>query len=85
VPPRVVSASELAEYAFCPRAHYYRTHPDGRPAPPDSERRASAGVEYHRQTLRSDRRWSSSSAWPWVVAVLVGLVLLVLVAGSVLP
>lgn len=51
-----VSASDLAEYAYCPRAHYYSTHPDvtggtGRPGP-----RARAGVLYHRRTLSTEKR-----------------------------
>ncbi|HKV89964.1 MAG TPA: hypothetical protein VJQ43_02070 [Thermoplasmata archaeon] len=81
---RYVSASELAEYAFCPRAHYYRLHSEGRPVSSDASARERAGVTYHRRTLSSDRRWAGAALWPWGVTLLVGVVILtVAVLGDV--
>ena len=54
--PGWVSASELAEYAYCPRAHWYSGHPPpGGPAP-DARRRSEAGQRYHRATLGAEER-----------------------------
>lgn len=67
-----VTASELAEYAYCPRAHWYRRHPP--PEGPSTESRLARtrGERFHGQTLaRRDRRerWSAAA---WILA-LVGL------------
>ena len=82
---RYVSASELAEYAFCPRAHYYQQHPEGRATSAESSVRADAGVRYHTRVARSERSWSESSALPWVVATLVGAGLLLGVLWGSIP
>jgi hypothetical protein len=76
---RYVSASELADYAFCPRSHYYRLHPEGRRPADGALAREAAGVEYHHRTIGSDRRWAGASPLPWVVAVVVGIALVALV------
>jgi hypothetical protein len=73
---RYVSAGELADYAYCPRSHYYRTHPDGRAPAEGALARERAGTSYHTRTIRSDRRRAESSPWPWVAALAVGAVLL---------
>ncbi|MFZ0830213.1 MAG: hypothetical protein WCB18_07765 [Thermoplasmata archaeon] len=72
-----MTASDLAEYAYCPRAHWYRKHPpvDG-PAPSSVEAR-SRGERYHARTLttRSRReRWSTV----WWILVGAGLLLCLL-------
>jgi hypothetical protein len=77
---RMVSASDLAEYAFCPRALYYRRHPDGRPVASDAPERERAGVVYHERTTRSDRRWAETSTIPYVLLLLLGIGLLTLAA-----
>jgi hypothetical protein len=80
--PRIVSASELAEYAFCPRALYYRRHPGGRPVASDASERERAGVVYHERTTRSDRRWAETSTIPYVLLLLLGIGLLALAASG---
>lgn len=84
-PARYVSASELAEFAFCPRAHYYQRHPDGRPVAPEALAREREGLAYHARTTRSDRRWAEASPIPWALALLVGIVLIAVVVGGWLP
>jgi hypothetical protein len=73
---RYVSAGELADYAFCPRSHYYARHPDGRSVAADSLARERAGTRYHARTIGSDRRWGNASALPWIAALLIGAALL---------
>ena len=81
---RFVSASELAEYVYCPRAHYYRLQPEGRPVAPGALARERSGVEYHTRRTSADRRWAEASPLPWVGALLAGIVLLgVVVLGWV--
>ncbi|MCI4318207.1 MAG: hypothetical protein L3J96_06675 [Thermoplasmata archaeon] len=81
---RYVSASELADFAFCPRSQYYRLHPEGRRPAAGSLVRERSGVEYHRRTIGSDRRWTAASPLPWLVAVLAGAAILALLALSIL-
>ncbi len=51
-----VSASDLAEYSYCPRAHWYRDHPPvGRPIP-GADRLRRRGRRFHRRALQSERR-----------------------------
>ncbi|MCI4326517.1 MAG: hypothetical protein L3K16_02615 [Thermoplasmata archaeon] len=75
---RYVSAGELADYAYCPRSHYYRTHPDGRTPAEGALARERAGTSYHARTIGADRRWAEASPWPWVAALAVGAGLLAL-------
>lgn len=70
-----VSASDLAEYAYCPRAYWYRNHPPPGPVPRGSRHRAEAGVRYHTRTLRSERA-RESNAGTYLLAIGIGLVLL---------
>jgi hypothetical protein len=73
---RYVSAGELADYAFCPRSHYYRQHSEGRTPAAGSIARERAGTEYHLRTIGSDRRWATASPFPWIAALLVGAAIL---------
>jgi len=73
---RYVSAGELADYAFCPRSHFYARHPDGRTVAAGAVVRERAGTAHHLRTIGSDRRWAEVSALPWVAALLIGGVLL---------
>ncbi|MCI4324909.1 MAG: PD-(D/E)XK nuclease family protein [Thermoplasmata archaeon] len=85
---RYVSASELADYAFCPRSHYYRQHAEGRTPAAGAVARERAGTSYHLRTIGADRRWAAASPFPWVAAVLAGgaiLVLLLWLALGSLP
>jgi hypothetical protein len=69
-PGRWTTPSDLAEYAFCPRAHFYRRHGE---APPSAE--AVAGESYHRRRLSSERWRDEHRSVPWV-AVAAGVLLL---------
>jgi CRISPR/Cas system-associated exonuclease Cas4 (RecB family) len=73
---RWTSASELADYAYCPRSHWYRQHPPARGPTGTSMERAQAGVRYHRRTLRAERRRAERGAAYWV-GVLAGVALVV--------
>jgi CRISPR/Cas system-associated exonuclease Cas4 (RecB family) len=65
-----VSASDLAEYAYCPRALYYRRR---YPHAPETAAEAS-GRRYHEHVLRAERRRADYPAALWA-GVLLGLVL----------
>jgi CRISPR/Cas system-associated exonuclease Cas4 (RecB family) len=66
-----VSPSDLAEYAFCPRAlHYRRT----RLSPPS--RSADAGEAFHRRRLSAVRWREEHPGLPWL-AVAAGVLLVV--------
>lgn len=41
-----LSVSDLAEYAYCPRAQWYRHHPPDGPTSAASERSAAAGADF---------------------------------------
>jgi CRISPR/Cas system-associated exonuclease Cas4 (RecB family) len=73
------SASDLAEYAYCPRAWYYRKHPPAAGRSPDSERRSSAGTRYHRSTL-AETEFRERHGGAYAAALLIALAL---VAGGV--
>ncbi|HLM92042.1 MAG TPA: hypothetical protein VK424_08385 [Thermoplasmata archaeon] len=49
------SPSDLADYAYCPRSHWYRHHPPAGGPSEDGRRRSSTGERYHRETLRGTR------------------------------
>jgi len=66
---RWVTPSDLAEYAFCPRAlHYRKTRDD-----PGSEA-AARGAAYHRRRLSAERRRDEHGRLAWA-AVALGVVL----------
>ncbi|HEV2519810.1 MAG TPA: hypothetical protein VGX00_04220 [Thermoplasmata archaeon] len=78
-----VSVSDLSEYAFCPRARWYRHHPppEGRAAA--SVRSAVRGQEYHRRALAGVRQADEGGS-TFALLALAGAALLVvalLVAG----
>jgi len=70
--------SELAEYAFCPRAQHYRITQDA----PASES-AAAGTRYHQQRLGAERWRDEHRRLPWL-AVVTGLLLLAIAATVLL-
>lgn len=71
--PEWVSASELAEYAYCPRAwHYARRWPDAPATGPQTE-----GAAYHRRVLTAERRRAAHAPAYWA-GILVGAVGIVL-------
>jgi hypothetical protein len=74
---RWISAGELADYAFCPRSHWYsRTRP-GAPIPRDSARRAAAGESFHRTELAGVRSRSEHRG-AYAAALLLGVLLALL-------
>jgi hypothetical protein len=80
-----VSASDLAESAYCPRAQWYRHHPPS----PEAARAVEAaparraGVAYHTRTLGAELWYERAGTWPWVVGAL-GLLLVIaaILAGA---
>ncbi len=80
-----VSASDLAEQVYCPRALWYRHHPPDFPASGAAERSAERGARYHARALSAvQRRESIGPALP-LALLLLGLLLLValLLSGAV--
>lgn len=73
---RWTTPSELAEYAFCPRAHWYRNHPPAGGPSGDGVRRAEAGERYHARTLRATRLHAERGASYWLLVVVGTLVAL---------
>jgi hypothetical protein len=70
------SPSDLADYAYCPRSHWYRHHPPVGGPSSDGRRRSAHGEQYHDQTLRGVRRRAEHGAA--YAAVVVAGILLVL-------
>jgi CRISPR/Cas system-associated exonuclease Cas4 (RecB family) len=60
-----VSASDLADYAFCPRSHYYHEHPPAGEPDQASQARADAGRRYHTRTLGAERRRAEAGGAYW--------------------
>jgi hypothetical protein len=69
-----VSASDLADYAYCPRAHWYHEHPPPGGTTSEARRRALAGSGYHARTLGAERQREERGGAYWA-ALLAGLVL----------
>jgi len=80
-----IAASELAEYAYCPRAWWYRRSPPPEGPSPAGERRARVGERYHARTLSAERRrdaWAGPIAAVAGAALLAAIVLLAWAAGA---
>jgi len=69
---RWTTPSELAEYAYCPRAHYYRQTYGS--APPS--RRSVAGERYHARTLGGELRRSAHGSAYWALVGIGALLVL---------
>jgi CRISPR/Cas system-associated exonuclease Cas4 (RecB family) len=69
-----VSASDLADYAYCPRAHWYQGHPPPDGPAPAARERSESGRRYHADVLGAERRREERGGAYWV-ALLVGVVL----------
>lgn len=76
--PPYASASDLAEYAYCERAHYYRSI--GAPVAPGSSARSRAGQRYHSRSLGAEARRESRGA---LYGALLLLGLAALIGGAV--
>jgi len=80
-----VTASQLAEYAFCPRAYWYRAHPPPEGPAASSVAALAGGERFHARTLTTRyRRERWSTAWWILVAAGLLLCLLALAQGGVL-
>jgi CRISPR/Cas system-associated exonuclease Cas4 (RecB family) len=77
----MVAVSELAEYAYCPRAWYYRDHPLPEGPDPRAIRSRRAGVRFHERSLRGVRRRAEYGAI-WFLALTAGLLGLVGLAAG---
>jgi hypothetical protein len=75
-PDAWVSASELADFAFCPRSHWYARHPSAAPPTAFSERRESEGERFHARTLAAVDARSSRTGY-YVGLLLLGAALAV--------
>ena len=71
-----VSASDLAEYSYCPRAHWYREHSPAGFSPRGSVRSLRHGQRFHRQELGGELR-REAHAGVYVALVLIGIALVV--------
>jgi len=60
-----VTPSDLAEYTFCPRAHFYRQQTEE-----PRSRSARAGETFHRRRLGAERWREEHPHLPWVAVVL---------------
>ncbi len=69
------SPSDLADYAYCPRSHWYRRHPPAGGPSPAAVARSRAGIRYHRRVLSAERTRSQRGATYWA-GLLLGLALL---------
>lgn len=69
------SPSDLADYAYCPRAHWYRHHPPNGGPSRSSQDRSRYGTRYHRRVLLAEERRERHGRAYWV-ALLLGFVLL---------
>ena len=67
--------SDLADYAYCPRSHWYRHHPPPGGPSPGAEERAREGVRYHWRELTAERHRAERGAAYWG-ALLLGVALL---------
>jgi CRISPR/Cas system-associated exonuclease Cas4 (RecB family) len=75
-----VSASDLAEYAYCERAYYYRSI--GAPVTPGSGRSARAGQRYHTRSLGREVRRETRGV-TYTLLLLLGVAVLIGGAGWV--
>ncbi len=74
---RWTSASDLAEYVYCPRSHWYRHHPLADGPSRSSERSTLVGVRYHNRILTAERHRAERGGTYWGV-LLLGLALVAL-------
>ena len=69
------SASEIADYTFCPRSHWYHDHPPAEGPTSAHRARAAAGQRFHASHLSAERRRAEHGGAYWA-GLLVGVVLL---------
>lgn len=67
---RWTSASDLADYVYCPRSHWYRHHPPAEGPTRSSQRSALDGVRYHDRVLTAARHRAERGGTSWGVLLL---------------
>ncbi|MCI4331552.1 MAG: hypothetical protein L3K19_06875 [Thermoplasmata archaeon] len=76
------TASDLAEYAYCPRAHFYRHHPPPGGIDPESARSQHVGTRYHaRRSMAMETREQHAGRWIAALALAIGLLWLAVYWG----
>ncbi len=68
------SPSDLADYAYCPRSHWYRHHPPPGGRSPASQRSARGGVRYHDRVLTGERHRAERGG-AYLAVLLLGIAL----------
>ena len=71
-----VTATDLADYSYCPRSHWYHDHPPAGGPTRDFRERADAGTRYHHRVLGAERRRAEHGAAYWATLAL-GVLLVV--------
>jgi len=74
--PVGTSPADLADYAYCPRSHWYRHHPPAVGPSAGSQRRSAEGERFHARTLHRTRVRAEHGA-AYVALVVLGLLLMV--------
>jgi hypothetical protein len=65
-----VSATDLADYEFCPRSHWYHDHPPSGGPTREARVRSEAGSRYHERVLGAERRRDEHGGADWVALAL---------------
>lgn len=61
------SPSDLADYAYCPRSHWYRHHPPPGGPSRSAQERARGGVRYHDRVLTAERHRAERGPAYWAI------------------
>jgi len=64
------SASDIADYVYCPRSHWYRHHPPPGGPSRSSQRRALEGSRVHDRVLVAERHRDERGGVYWGVLLL---------------
>jgi hypothetical protein len=64
------SASDLADQAYCPRAHWYHDHPPEGGPTRSARDRAEYGQRFHARTLAGERRRAEHGGAYWAALAL---------------
>ena len=74
-----VSASDLADYTYCPRSFYYRHHPPAQGPTRASEVSSSYGERFHRAELTASLR-AERHLGGWIGAAVASVLVLGILA-----
>jgi CRISPR/Cas system-associated exonuclease Cas4 (RecB family) len=64
------SPSDLADYVYCPRSHWYRNHPPPGGPSRSSQRSALAGTRYHDRILLAEQHRDERGGAYWAMLFL---------------